>query len=92
MSHACGERRARRKRGTEGAADRKLLLAVGFDVMPRGMLGVFGRVRVVAMGQMRVVRSGFVVALGVVPCGFVVMARSVFVMFRRLLVVLGCLL
>jgi len=62
----------------------QLLFAVGFDVVVGGVLGVLRWVNVVAVGQVGMVRGGFVVAFGVVPGGFAVMARSVFVMLRCL--------
>lgn len=67
-----------------------LLFAVSFDVMLGSVLRVFGGVHVMAVGQMRVVGCGFVIALGVMPGGFMVMARSVLVVFRCLGVMLSC--
>ncbi len=63
---------------------------MGFDVVLGSMLGVVGGVGVMAVGEMRVVSGGFVVACGVVLCGFMVMARSVLVMFRCLGMMCGC--
>jgi hypothetical protein len=54
------------------------------------VLGVFGRVQVVAVGHVRVVRGGFMVAFLVVLRGFVVVARSVLVMLGCLLVMVRC--
>jgi hypothetical protein len=48
-------------------------------------------VDVVAVSEMRVVRGGFVIALAVVPGGFAVMAGSVLVVIRCVIVMLGCL-
>ena len=63
---------------------------MGFDVVLGGELGVFGGVGVVAVSQMRVVRGGLVIAFAVLRCGFTVMARSVFVVLRCLVMMLGC--
>lgn len=63
---------------------------MGFDVVLGGMLGVLGGVSVVAVGQVRVVRGGFVIAVGVVLGGGMVMASSVLVVLRCLGVVLSC--
>ena len=49
-------------------------------------------VHMMGVRNMSVVGRSFVVALVVMPGGFVVMARSVLVMFRCLGVMLGCLL
>jgi len=54
------------------------------------VFGVLGRVGVMAVSEVGVVRGGFVIAVGVVLGGFLVMARSVLVMFRCLGVMLGC--
>ena len=56
----------------------------------RRMFGMFGRVRVVAVREMRVVGGGFVIAVGMVPGGFAVVAGSVLVMFRCVGVMFGC--
>jgi len=56
-----------------------------------GVLGVLRGVKIVGEGKVGVVRSGFVVAVGVMPGGFMVMACSVLVMFRCLGVMMGCL-
>ena len=55
-----------------------------------GMLGVLGCMSVVAVSQMSVMRSRFVIAFLVMACGFVVVARSVLVMLRCLLVMVRC--
>jgi hypothetical protein len=59
-------------------------------------LGCFGCVvrcmLVVAVGQVRVVCGGFVFACFVVLCGFLVMARRVFVMLRCFMMMVRCLL
>ena len=62
-----------------------------FEVVLGGVLGVLRGVKVVSMGKVGVVCGGFVVAVGVILSGFVVMACSVFVMLRCVGVVLGCL-
>ncbi len=67
-------------------------MAVGLDVVSGGVLGVLCRVRVVTVGKVRVMRSRLVVALGVVPGGFAVMARSVLVVLRCLRVMMSGLL
>jgi hypothetical protein len=54
------------------------------------MLGVLSGVKMVTMRQMRVVGGLLVVARFVMGCGFLVVARSVLVMFRCLLVMMGC--
>jgi hypothetical protein len=54
------------------------------------VLGMLGCVNAVAVRQMRVVRCRFVVAAFVMFGGFFVVARSVFMMFRRLRMVLSC--
>jgi len=64
--------------------------AVSFDVVLGGLFSVLAGVDVVAMGEMRMVRSGFVLALGVMAGGFAMMTRSVFVMIRCLLVMIRC--
>lgn len=67
-----------------------LLFAVRFDMMFGRLLGMFRGVNRMSMGEVCVVSGLFVVAFSVVPGGFVVVARSVFVMFRCLSVMLGC--
>jgi alanine dehydrogenase len=64
--------------------------AVSLNVMLGGMLGVFGGVDGVTMSQVSVVGGGFVVAVQMLLCGFVVMARSVLVVFRCLGVMVCC--
>src|ERR1700744_5001229 len=64
--------------------------AVCLDVMLGGFLGVIGGVNVVTVGQVSMVSGQFVVTAFVVPGGFMVVARSVLVMFRCLLVMLNC--
>jgi hypothetical protein len=54
------------------------------------VLGMFRRVDVMAMRQMRVMGSSYVVTALVMAGGFVVMARSVLMVFRCLLVMMGC--
>lgn len=68
-----------------------LLFAVRFEVVFGSVLGVLRGVKMVSMGNVGVVCGGFVVAVGVMPSGFVVMACSVLVMLRCLGVILGCL-
>jgi hypothetical protein len=64
--------------------------AVGLNMMLGGFLGVLGRLNAVTVGQMSVMGRRFMVAILVMFGGFVVMARSVLVMFRCLGVVLCC--
>ena len=63
---------------------------VGFNVMLGGFLGVLRRLNVVTVRQVSMVGGRFMVAILVMLGGFVVMARSVLVMFRCLDVVLCC--
>jgi hypothetical protein len=67
-------------------------LGVVFDVR----LGCFRRVmrcmRVMAVGQVRVVPCQFVAAGFVVPCGFLMVARCVFVVLCCLMMMFRCLL
>jgi hypothetical protein len=65
-------------------------LAVGLNVILGGFLGVLGGLNVVTVSQVCMVGGGFMVAILVMLGGFVVMARSVLVMFRCLDVVLCC--
>lgn len=59
-----------------------------FEVVLGGVLGVFGGVDVMAVSEVRVVRSSFMVSIGVMLCSFPVMARSVLVMVRCLFVMM----
>jgi hypothetical protein len=63
--------------------------AVCFYVLLGRILRVLGSIHMVAMRQVRVMRRLFVVAAFVVPCSFVVVMRSMLMVFRRLLVVMG---
>jgi hypothetical protein len=65
-------------------------VAVRFHVVLGGLFGVLLGVDVVSVRQVGVVSGGFVVAVLVMLGGFVVMARSVLVVLRCLLVMLGC--
>jgi hypothetical protein len=69
-----------------------LLVAVRFGVMPRRMLGVLGRVQVVRMRRVGMMRSPGVIAFLMRPGGFGVMVSGLGVMLRRLAVMVGCLL
>jgi hypothetical protein len=62
---------------------------VRFKMMLGGVFGVLRRVQMVSVCQVRVVSGCFVVAFKVMLGGFVVMARSVLVMFRCLGVMMG---
>ena len=61
-----------------------------FDVFLCSILGVLGSAGVVAVRQMCVVGCFLVLVGFVVFCGFVVVARSVFMMFGCLRVMMGC--
>jgi hypothetical protein len=65
-------------------------VAVRFHVVLGGFFGVALGLDVMAVRQVRVVSSDFVVAVLVMLGGFVVVACSVLVVLRCLLVVLGC--
>ncbi len=62
---------------------RTLLLYVG-NVRLRGFAGVMGRMQGVGMRGVRVMRGRLMMSGGVVPSGFLVMLRRVFVMFGGL--------
>jgi hypothetical protein len=64
--------------------------AVRFNVMFRGMFGVLGGMGVVTVSQVSVVGGRFVIAIQVMLGRFVVVARSVLVMFRCLGVMVRC--
>jgi hypothetical protein len=64
---------------------------VRFKVVLGRVLAVLRGVKMVSVGKVSVVRGGFVVAVGVMPRSFVVMACSVLVMLRCLGVMMGCL-
>lgn len=61
------------------------------EVVFGGVLGVLRGVKMVGVGKVSVVGGGFVVAVGVMLGGFMVMACSVLVMLRCLSVMMGCL-
>lgn len=63
-------------------------MAVRLDVVLGRMLGMLGGMEVMTMRGMRVVGGLFVVARGVMLCGFAVMARSMLVVLRCLMVVI----
>lgn len=63
---------------------------MGLNVVLGGMFRMLGGMDMVAVGKMSMMGSDFVVTRKVMLCGFVVMARSVFVMFRCLGVMLCC--
>ncbi len=54
------------------------------------VLGVFRGMDVMSVCQVRVVGSSYVVTVLMMPCGFVVMTRSVLMVFRCLLVMMRC--
>lgn len=67
-----------------------LHFAVCFDVMLGRVLGVLGCMDMVSVGQVRVMGSRFVVAFQMMFGGFVMVARSEFMMLCRLCVMMGC--
>ena len=69
---------------------RILLSAVSFYVFLRSILCVFGCVSVVAVRQVRVMGCFLMMAGFVMLRSFVVVVRRMFMMFRRLLVMMGC--
>jgi hypothetical protein len=64
--------------------------AVSLNVMLGGFLGMFGGVNGVAVGQLGMVGGRLVIATLMMLCGFVVVARSVLVVFRCLGVMMCC--
>lgn len=58
--------------------------------MLRCVLSMFSRVYMVAMGEMRMMRGGFMVSIQVMTGGFAMVARSLLVMVRCLVVVVRC--
>ena len=54
-------------------------------MMPRGVLGVIGRMQVVRVRQLRMMRSRLVISVSVVLRRFGVVVRSLRVMMRCLL-------
>jgi len=71
--------------------ENRLFFSVGFEVVLGGVLGMLRGVKLVSVGQMRVVSGCFVVAVEMMPGGFVVVARSVLVVLRCLGMMMGCL-
>lgn len=65
-------------------------MPVRFNVMLGRMFGMFSRMDLVTVGQMRMVCGRFVIPIQVMLGGFVVMACSVLVMLRCLGVMTGC--
>jgi len=65
---------------------------VRFNLALHGVFCVLGGVYMMAMGEVRGMRGLLVVAGFVVCSGFLVMTRSVLVVFRCLLVVMSCIL
>jgi hypothetical protein len=63
---------------------------VSLDVVLSRLLRVFGRLTVMSVSHMSMVGGCFVVFFHVMLCGFVVMARSVLMVFRCLGVMMGC--
>jgi hypothetical protein len=69
---------------------RILLRAVGFYVFLSGILCVRGCVNLVAVRQVRVVGCFLMMAGFVMLRSFIVVVRSMLMMFGRLLVMMGC--
>lgn len=67
-----------------------LLVAVRSKVVLGRMLSMFCGMDVMTVRQVRVVGSSYVVTALVMPGGFVVMTRSVLMVFRCLLVMMRC--
>jgi hypothetical protein len=67
-----------------------LFRAVCLYVMLRGMFSMLGSMNVVSVGQVGMVSGFLVVACFVMRSRFVVVARSVFVVFCGLLVMMSC--
>ena len=65
-------------------------MTVRFHVLLGGFFGVILGLNVVAVRQVGVVSGGFVIAVFMMLGGFMVMARSVLVVPRCLLVMLHC--
>ncbi len=65
-------------------------MAVRFDVVLGGFFCVLGGLDMVAVCQVGMVGGGFVIAAFMVLGGFAVVARSVVVVLRCLLVMLNC--
>jgi hypothetical protein len=61
-----------------------------FNVMLRRLLGVIAGVKVMPVGQVCMVSGCFVISVGVVFRGFAVVASSVLVMVRCLVVMMSC--
>ena len=69
-----------------------LFLSVRFCMMPRGVLGVIGRMQVVRVRRVRMMRSRLVISVSVVLRRFGVVVRSLRVMMGCLGVMMRCLL
>jgi hypothetical protein len=65
-------------------------IAVRFNVMLGRLFRMLAGLNVVPVGQMCMVGGRFMISVGVVFRGFAVMARSVFMMIRCLVVMMGC--
>lgn len=59
---------------------------VSCGVLLRGLVRMMFGMHMMAMGQLRVMRRGFVIAFLMMRSGFMMMLRGVLVMFRSLLV------
>lgn len=68
----------------------RLLGAVGFNVLLRGMFRMICSVNMVGVCQVRVMCCFFVVARFVMLGGFAVVARRMLMMFGCLRVMMGC--
>jgi len=67
-----------------------LLVAVRSEVMLGRMLSMFCGMDLMSVCQVSVVGSSYMVTALMMPGGFVVMTRSVLMVFRCLLVVMRC--
>jgi hypothetical protein len=58
-------------------------------MMLSGLLGMVGSIQVMTVGNLRMMPSLLVRSLFMLSCGFLVMLGRMFVMFSRLLMMLG---
>lgn len=88
--HVSGKENYTRAVKSDHHPGRILLSTVCFYVSLSGILCVFGCVSVVAVREVRVMGCFLVMAGFVMLRSFVVVVRSMFIMFGRLLVMMGC--
>ena len=98
MREACGENRCRlcAAHGSQLTTQQSILRAGCLSLVPmvlhmqlRGLFGVMGRVNMMAVGRVRVVRCQLVVACFVMLGGLAMMAGGVFMMFSCFVMVLS---